>query len=140
MNCNKVARQKWGSYATNIWDNAPGPSDIEQQPPASPPILEDDESANMPDITLEEELQGLEDDLADTRGLQPDTVTPPGPEMPPAQPEHRRATVEDAEDEEEESAYYIEEFPASSGAGAVWGEAGVAGNMIYQIYLIRTQG
>ena len=51
---------KTSSYAKNIWDNAPGPSNIAQQPPTSPPILEDDKLANMPDITLEEDLQGLE--------------------------------------------------------------------------------
>jgi hypothetical protein len=122
VSCNKAACQKWGSYATNIWDNTPGPSNIEPQPPASPPILEDDEDElpDMPDITLEEDLQGLEHDLADARGSQPDTVTPPGPETQPARPQHQRATVEDAEDEE--SAYFIEEFPANFGAGAVWGE------------------
>ena len=47
-----------------MWDNAAGPSNIEQQPPASPPI--DDELLNMPDIALEEDLQALENDLADT--------------------------------------------------------------------------
>lgn len=102
-----------------MWDNAPGPSNHEQQPPASPPILEDDELPNMPDITLEEDLQGLEDDLTDVREFQlADTnhtiITPLGPEMPPA--------VEDAEGKDEEPAYYIEEFPANLGAGAVWRE------------------
>jgi hypothetical protein len=118
VNCNKTARQKWGSFATTMWDNAPGPSNIEQQPPASPPILEDDELPNMPDIALEEDLQALEDDLADTTITphcpQSPAPAPPGPEMPPAQPESLRATVDDA--------YYIEEFPADLGAGAIWGE------------------
>jgi hypothetical protein len=44
-----------------LWKNAPGSSTIEQ-----PPILEDDEIRNMPDITLEEDLLGLEDDLTNT--------------------------------------------------------------------------
>ena len=34
----------------------------------------------------------------------------------------RRATVDDAEDEDEESVYYVEEFPMNLGAGAVLGE------------------
>jgi hypothetical protein len=103
-----------------MWDNTPGPSNIERQPSS---IFEDDELLNMPDISLEEDLHGLEDDLANTMEFQPDTITPPGPEMPPAQPECLRATVEDAEDEDSDtSAYYVEEFPANLGAGAVWGE------------------
>jgi len=122
VNCNKAARQKWGSYATNIWENAQGPSNIEPQPPASPPILENDELVDMPDITLEEDLQGLEHDLAHSRGSQPDTITPPGPEMQHARPQRPRATVEDAEEDDVEFAHYIEEFPANLGAGAVWGE------------------
>ena len=98
-----------------MWDNVPGPFNIEQQPPASPPI--DEELPNMPDTALEEDLQALENDPVDT------TITPhcpeslaPGPEIPPAQPECLRpgATVEDA--------YYIEDFPADLGAGAVWGK------------------
>jgi len=66
----------------------------------------------------------LRGDLADARGFQPDIITPPGPELPvpPAQPQHPRATVENAEDEDEESTYYIEEFFVNLGAGAVWGE------------------
>ena len=58
VNCNKVAQKKWGSYATNVWkNNAPGPSNLEQHPPASPPILGDDEIPNMLDITLEDDLR-----------------------------------------------------------------------------------
>jgi hypothetical protein len=89
-----------------------------------PPILEDDddELPDMPDIMLEEDLQGLEHDLVDARGSQPDTITPPGPEAQPARPQHQRATVENADNEGEESAYFIEEFPANFGTGTVWGE------------------
>lgn len=95
MSCNKAARQKWESYATNIWDNTLGPSNIEPQPPALPPIPEDDELPDMPDIMLEEDLEGLEHNLADARGFQPDIITPPSPETQPARPQHQRATVED---------------------------------------------
>ena len=124
MNCNKSARQKFGSYATNIWDNAPpaGHSNVEPQPPASPPVLENDILADMPDITLEEDLRGLEDDLAKSMGAQPDTIAPPASETQPARAHHPRATVEDAEEDDEEFAQYIEEFPSNLGAGAVWGE------------------
>ncbi|KAF8808413.1 Zn-finger domain-containing protein [Phlegmacium glaucopus] len=122
VNCNKAARQKWGHYATNIWDNTPGPSNIEPQLPASPPILENDELDDMPDITVEEDVQGREHDLDNARGAQPDIITVPSPEMMPAQPQHPRATVEDAKDKDEESAHYVEEFPPNLGAGAVWGE------------------
>ena len=98
-NCNKAACQKWGTYATKIWDGPPGVSKAVQQPPPSPPILEQDELHDMPDITLEEDLHGLED-LTNT---QPHTITGLVPERL-------------------ESAYYIQEFPPNLGAGAVWGE------------------
>jgi hypothetical protein len=120
VNCKKAACQKWGSYATNIWDNVPGPSDNEPQPPTSPPILKNDELVDMPDITLEEDLQGVEHDLANAMETQPDTITPP--ETQPAQPRPFRVTVEDADDENEESVHYVEEFPRNLGAGAIWGE------------------
>ena len=49
-----------------MWkNNSPGPSNLEQHPPASPP---DDEIPNMPDINLEDNLLGLEDDLANPGG------------------------------------------------------------------------
>jgi hypothetical protein len=118
VNCNKAARQKWGNYATNIWDNAPGPSNIEPQPPASPLILENDD---MPDITLDEVLQGVEHDLANTEETQPDIITPPETRPAQPQPSTSRATAseEDTEDKDEE---YVEEFPGNFGAGAIWGE------------------
>jgi hypothetical protein len=114
-NCNKAARQKWGSYAMNMWKNAP--NNIEPLPPASPTILEDDEIPNMPDITLEDDLLGLEDDLANTRGSQPDMIVAPDNVIP-------LVTVEDVEEEDQEqkSIYYVEAFPINLGAGAVWGE------------------
>ena len=108
-NCIKAASQKWESYSTNIWDNVPGPSNIEPQPPISPPILEN-EIVDMPDITLEEDLQEVDLEL------------PTLPETQPAQPQPFRATVDDSEDEDEESVYYVEEFPMNLGAGAVLGE------------------
>lgn len=64
----------------------------------------------MPDITLEEDLQEVDLEL------------PTLPETQPAQPQPFRATVDDAEDEDEESVYYVEEFPMNLGAGAVLGE------------------
>jgi hypothetical protein len=117
VNCNKAKRQEWGLYATNIWDNAPGDSDKVLQPPASPRILENEDIANQPDTTLEDDLQALEN-IADT-ALAPEMP----PNEPPNEPEDHRATVDEADDEaSEESAYYIEDFPPNLGAGAVWGE------------------
>ena len=100
-----------------MWKNAPNPSSIEKHLPASPPVL-DDKIANMPDITLEDDLLELED-LANTRSPQPDTH--PDNEIRPV---HLCVTVKDAEDGEikSQSTYYIEDFPANFGAGAVWGE------------------
>jgi hypothetical protein len=120
MNCIKTACQKRGNYVTNIWDDVPGPSNIEPQPPTSPPILENDELVDMPDITLEEDLQGV--DLP--------SPTPGPPETQPAQPQPFGVTVDDsdAEDDSERLGkakrlpYYIQEFPPNLGAGAVWGE------------------
>jgi hypothetical protein len=99
-----------------MWKSAPGPSNI---PPTSPPILEDDEIPNMPDITLEDNLLGLEDDLANTRGPQPVTMAPDN-EIPLVIVED---IAEDAGgDEEPKPTYYVEVFPINLGAGAVWGE------------------
>jgi hypothetical protein len=94
-----------------MWDNAPG-SSMKRQPPASPPMLHDDE---LSDITLEKDLQEIEEDIPDAQECQRDAITLPGPEILPTQPRC-------PEDENKKSAYYIEEFPANLGAGAVWGE------------------
>jgi hypothetical protein len=104
-----------------MWkNNAPGPS--KQHAPASPPIQGDDEIPNMPDITLEDDLLGLEDDLANARGPQPDNQ--PENERHVDRPGHLHVTVKNAEngDQESEYIYYVEQFPAGLGAGAVWGE------------------
>jgi hypothetical protein len=102
-----------------MWKSAPDASNTEQHPPTSPPpILEDNEISNMPDITLEDDVLGLEvqDDLANTRGPQPDTMAPDNEVQP--------VTAEDVDDVDEEpnSTCYIEEFDINFGAGAVWGE------------------
>ena len=94
VSCNKDGRQKWGNYATNIWDNSPCPSNIEGQPPASPPILEDDEVQNMPDITLEDDLQRLEEEVANVGGAEPD-IPPDNTEIRPHQHGILQATFED---------------------------------------------
>ena len=103
-------------------NNAPSPSNMEQHPPASPPILGDDEIPNMPDITLEDDLLGLEDDLANPGGPQPDNW--PENEICLDWPGHLHLTIKNAEnrDEESVSTYYVKEFPANLGTGAVWGE------------------
>ena len=110
-NCIKAASQKSGSYATNIWDDIPlaGPSNNEPQSPTSSPILENNE---LPDISLEEDLQGVDINL------------PALAETQPAQPQPFMVTVDEAEtrDEDEESLHYVEEFPRNLGAGAIWGE------------------
>lgn len=116
MKCNEAARQIWGSHATNMWKNAPDPSNISQHPLG--PVLEGDEIPNMPDITLEHDLLGLEEDIdiTSTRS-QPDA--PPDNEIRPEERDRLHVAVKDLEAKE---SYYIEEFPAELGAGAVWGE------------------
>ena len=76
----------------------------------------------MPDITLEDDLLGLEDDFANARAPQPDNQHENERHLD--QPGHLHVTVENAENrgQESESTYYVEEFPADLGAGAVWGE------------------
>jgi hypothetical protein len=108
----------------NMWDNTPAPSlrNTVRTPPGSPHILDEEELPNMPDITLEDDLHGLEEDLDNARRSQPPqpaTIIPEGPGLMGAEPESLRATVEDASVED---ANYVEEFPANLGAGAVWGE------------------
>jgi hypothetical protein len=119
VNCNEAARQKWGIYSTNIWKNAPGHSEVEQDRAGFPPILEDEETVNMPDISLDNDLLALEDDFINTIGPQPDMV--PEKETPPVHHNPLHVTVEHAIDSDKES-YYIEQFPAEFGAGAIWGE------------------
>ena len=109
LNCNNAQRQEWGTYATNMWDNAPGLDETQQV--ASPPIL-DNELADLPDTTLEDHLQEVE--------YLPDAE--PHPEVPPHVPECHRSTVNDAEDEELDTENYIQDSPTNLGAGAVWGE------------------
>jgi hypothetical protein len=89
VNCNKAARKKFGSYATNIWDDSDaGPSNVEPQPPASPPTIPEGEvlPPEMPDITLEEDLQGFEGDFANSEsmGAEPNPITPEASETHPA--------------------------------------------------------
>jgi hypothetical protein len=117
VNCEKAERQERETYAMNLWKNLPDPSYIEHLPPAPPPILEDEEIVNTPDITLEDDLLGIEDHLANQE------ENPPGIENAPDSA-RLRVTVQDAEegDKEAESSFYIEEFPANLGAGAVWGK------------------
>ena len=78
----------------------------------------------MPDITLKrkKDLLGLEDDLATTSGPQQNTW--PDNEIQPEQCDSLHVNIEDAKDKDEESqsTYYIKEFPANLGAGAVWRE------------------
>ena len=110
-NCNKAEHQEWTTYATKIWANAPEKSDNLQQPAGPSQILEDDELVDLPDTTLEHNLQGF-DDLPETldRGI------------PPHEPEVNASIANDQEEETLDSATYIEEFPTNKGAGAVWGE------------------
>ena len=74
----------------------------------------------MPDVTLEDDLPGLEDDLANPGGPQPDNR--PENEICLDLPGHLHLTVENTEDRDKEpaSTYYVEEFPANFGTGAVW--------------------
>ena len=122
-NCNEAARQQWDNYATNMWDNAPEPSNNDLDPAAVPPNLEEE-------TTLEDDLQEVEKDMANGG----DTGDAPGAdEMPHGNPEGNgmppvvhgpiKVTDEDAEIADEESTtYYIEEFPGNLGGGAVWEE------------------
>jgi hypothetical protein len=117
-NCNQAAKQKWGTFSSNIWENDV-PGHLNRQNP--PPILEDDELPGMPDITLEEDLQELQEDLVNYRQYPPAMFTPPVHGVMPAEPGRVSATTEDAE-ATVANAYYIEEFPEDLGVGAVWGE------------------
>ena len=109
LNCNEAQRQEWGIYATNMWDNTSSRDETQQL--ASPLILDNEELANLPDTTLEDDLQELE--------YLPDTE--PDLEVPHHVPECHRSTLNNAE-EELHPANYIQESPTNLGAGAVWGE------------------
>jgi hypothetical protein len=115
VNCNKAERQVFERSAADLWKNTPDP---EHHPPEPPQILEDEELFNIPDITLEDDLLVLEEELANNTGP-PDTPPTPSDQRGPL-----RAVVQDTEIQakENESAFYIEECPADLGAGAVWGE------------------
>src|SRR5687767_458459 len=79
VNCNEAASQEFGGYATNIWDKELGPSTVDQQPSPSPPIFEDDTLPNMPDLTLEEDVQVFEHEQPNTI---PDPVSETRPPLP----------------------------------------------------------
>jgi len=122
VNCNKSARQQFGNYANNMWDNAQTTGPTAETSRQEPDFQTEEETvfAQMPDIMLEDDLLGAEQ-------LPPVEVAEPTPTPSstiPSSSHHQRATVEDVEDEGEtkESARYIEEFPDSFGAGSVWGE------------------
>jgi hypothetical protein len=115
VNCNKAERQIFERSAADLWKNPPGP---EHHPPEPPSILEDEELFNIPDITLEDDLLVLEEELANNTGP-PDTPPTPSDQRGPL-----RAVVQDTDIQakENESAFYIEECPVDLGVGAVWGE------------------
>ena len=118
--CNRAAQEKWGTFATKIWDHdAPGQPN---QPPETPPILDENDLNDMLDIPPEDNLQELDDIIDFPRGSPPPTINAPGAGAMPAEPEHVRPTVEEAEGATAGDAYYIEEFPEHLGAGVVWGE------------------
>ena len=76
VNCNNAEREKRGRYTTNMWDNAPGSSSantrLQQVASSLPPILEDDELANMEAFTLDEDVHGPEEDVTNAMGAPPD--------------------------------------------------------------------
>ena len=113
VKCNETERQKWSTYAKDRWKNAPGPTDIDQHQPVSPTV---------PDIAFEDDLQGLEDDLEEFRGAEADAQAVD--EILPEPLTRPVLTVENSDDRSKdlESTFFVEEFPAQSGAGAVWGE------------------
>jgi hypothetical protein len=100
-----------------MWKNAQRGSNIDSEPhqQALLAILEEEETANMPDINLENDLLVLEEDLIGATGPPPH-VTEENETHPDL-----RVDVEHTIDGPHES-HYIEEFPADLGAGAVWGE------------------
>jgi hypothetical protein len=124
LNCKKAGHQEWGNYATNIWDNIPGPSITEVRSPVLPPILEeDDEIQHMPDINLEKDLQRLEVGIATGN---PDVHEPDTPallevDIATGNPDVHEPDIP-ALDRGFGSRYYIEELPANLRAGAVWGK------------------
>ena len=125
VKCNQAARQKWCTYSKDKWKDAPGPSNVDQLRPLSPPVLKDNEVADIRDITFEDDLLGLENDVVEFGGTIANT--PPVNGIPPELPEpqvHPPVTVENVNDRSNNSefAFFVEEFPAELGAGAVWGE------------------
>jgi hypothetical protein len=124
VKCNEAKRKEWDSYSRTIWKNIPGPSDAEQERLVSPPVLEDNEVANMPDITLESDILGHEDNLSHSREDEPENL--PDVEIQPEPRGRVGVTVEDEDDlereKDSESTFYVEEFPVDLGAGAIWGE------------------
>ena len=107
VNCSRAVQEKRETLATKKWNDAPSRPN---RPPETP-FLDDDEINNMPDDNALNDIP--EEDVA---------ITLPAPEMLHAKPERLRTTVEKAMDDDQNSAYFIEEFPANFGAGAVRGE------------------
>ena len=105
--CNRAAQEKRETSATQKWNDAP----IRPNHPPETPFLDVDELNIMPDDNTLNDIP--EEDIA---------ITSPVPEMLHAEPERLRTTVEKAMDGDQNSAYFIDEFPANFGAGAVWGE------------------
>ena len=117
--CKKASRQEFGQYAQGIWSNAPpdneegldGGEVPEENHPIEPTPLD------LPDIHLEEDIQNAGALFGD------EEVDAPPSNEPRLNP--HRATVEDAPDEEEgdNQARYVEEFPEEYRAGATWGQS-----------------
>jgi hypothetical protein len=118
VKCNETERQKWSAFAKEKWKTKPGPSDIDQLRQVSPTV---------PDITFEDDILCLEDDLEEFRVGEAEDELPQRDELGLPLPEplmRPLVTVENGDDRTNEfdSTFFVEEFPADLGAGAVWGE------------------
>ena len=106
--CKKVSRQEFGQYAQSIWSSTP--PDSGEGPEQSHAI--EPSQLDLPDIHLEE-------DIEDAGALFDDEeVDAPQSNEPHLNP--HRTTVEDVPDEEEvdDQARYVEDFPEEYRAGA----------------------
>jgi hypothetical protein len=110
-NCKKASREEFSQYANTIWNDVPeNPDDVQQQPLPNLPIERD---SDLPDFSLEEDIQRAEEIL---NGEGVDIPTLP----PPLRPLPLRPHVPD-NDEVLDGRRYIEKFPEEYLAGATWG-------------------
>ena len=112
--CKKSSGEKFGQYATSIWDDVPANLDNVQVEPLED-LPELPELPEFPDFYLEDNIQIAEDMVNDEENNLPpqDPPLPQDGPQPHSQPE--RSTVD------VEAGRYIEYMPKEYLAGATWG-------------------